>query len=73
MLLDHLCEQDSDNLQLLEGVLRDSGTKECLPGHAMLAEELESHLNDAEKDAVGTSQAPPRDLDKNHSSSLVSQ
>ena len=71
MLLDHLCEQDSDNLQLLVEVLRDSGTKECLPGHTMLAEELESHLNDAEKDAVGTSQAPLRDLDENHCSSDV--
>ena len=55
MLLDHLCEQDSDNLQLLVEVLRDSGTEECLPGHTMLAENLKYHLT-AEKDAEVTAQ-----------------
>ena len=62
MLLDHLCEQDSENLLILVKVLYDSGAEECLPGHTLLAEKLDEqlHLNEfkVEYDAVGTAQPP---------------
>ena len=38
LLLDHLCEQDPENLQILVEVLNTSGKEECLPGHMLLAE-----------------------------------
>ena len=56
MLLDHLCEQDADKLQILVQVLNDSGREECLPGHSLLAEKLKYHLTSLEKDAEETAQ-----------------
>ena len=62
MLLDHLCEQDSENLLILVKVLYDSGAEECLPGHTLLAEKLDEqlHLNEfkVEYDAIGIAQPP---------------
>ena len=52
MLLDHLCEQDLENLLILVEVLYDSGEQDCLPGHTLLAKELKHHLNEPEKDAM---------------------
>ena len=63
MLLDHLCEQDTGNLRVLVKVLDESGREECLPGHTHLAEKLESHLNDPEKDSEVTLKNPS--LDRN--------
>ena len=57
LLLDHLCEQDSEKLRILVQVLRESGREECQPWHTLLADQLEHHLNGAEKDAAVATQS----------------
>ena len=73
LLLDHLCEQDPENLQILVEVLNKSGTEECLPGHMLLAELLEYELSTVGKDAeVTTRISHPVNCETSHPPTLSS-
>ena len=73
LLLDHLCEQDSENLHILVEVLNTSGTEECLPGHTLLAEILKYKLSIVGKDAELTTRiSHPVNCETSHPPTLSS-